>query len=108
MVSEISFLPKKTQLDPSFYISTSNIICLNFWRTSGLFGGIKSGKIERAVNALNDVGFASLENYPSGALYRGQFQWVHFVRRMVQEASVLFGRQNGLIQRSWHLVHVDG
>ena len=88
-VSEIGFLPQQTQLDPSFPISVLDTVCLGFWRTSGLFGGIKSDKIELAINALKDLGLAGLENRPAGALSRGQFQRVLFARLMVQEAPVI-------------------
>jgi zinc/manganese transport system ATP-binding protein len=52
-------------------------------------GGIKLDKIERAINALNDVGLIGFENRPAGALSRGQFQRVLFARLMVQEAPVI-------------------
>jgi zinc/manganese transport system ATP-binding protein len=89
-ISEIGFLPQQTQLDASFPISVLDTVCSGFWRTSGLFGGIKLDKIERAINALNDVGLSGFENCPAVALSRGQFQRVLFARLMVQEAQSFF------------------
>jgi zinc/manganese transport system ATP-binding protein len=83
-VSEIGFSPQQTQLDTSFPISVLDTVCLGFWRTSGLCGGIKSDKIECAINALNDMELAGLENRPALALSRGQFQQVLFTRLMAQ------------------------
>lgn len=87
--SKIGFLPQQTQLDASFPISVLDTVCTGFWRSVGLFGGIKPDLVDRALAALNEVGLAGFENRPAGALSRGQFQRVLFARLMVQDASIL-------------------
>lgn len=87
--SDIGFLPQQAQLDVSFPISVLDTVCLGFYKSSGLFGGISKTMIRQAQAALKDVGLAGFEDRPSGALSRGQFQRVIFARLMVQEASVI-------------------
>ena len=87
--SKIGFLPQQTQLDASFPISVLDTVCTGFWRSVGLFGGIKPDLVDRALAALNEVGLAGFENRPAGELSRGQFQRVLFARLMVQDASIL-------------------
>ncbi len=87
--SEIGFLPQQAQLDTSFPISVLDTVCLGFYRSCGLFGGVSGAMIGQAKRALAEVGLQGFENRPAGALSRGQFQRVLFARLMVQDAPVI-------------------
>jgi len=85
----IAFMPQQAQLDGSFPISVLDTVCMGFWREVGLFRGITSEMVDRALAALQAVGLDGVENRLAGNLSRGQFQRVLFARLLVENAPVM-------------------
>lgn len=86
---EIAYLPQQAEVDRSVPLSVFEVVALGHWRRMGLFGGLGTGQVEAAREALAAVGLGGFEARPVGTLSAGQFQRALFARVMLQDAKVI-------------------
>ena len=86
---EMAFLPQAAELDRSFPINVFDMVAMGFWRSTGMFGGIGSGRRSKVFDAISAVGLTGLEDRTIGTLSGGQMQRMLFARLLLQNARVI-------------------
>lgn len=87
--SAVAYMPQRSEIDPSFPVSVSDVVAMGLWRELGAFGGLGRKQRERVRAALTAVGMAGFESRPIGSLSGGQLQRARFARLMLQDAPLI-------------------
>lgn len=86
---DFGYLPQAAQIERQFPLSVADTVLLGAWRQIGAFGGASRQHLERAHEALRQVGLEGFERRHISALSAGQFQRVLFARLLLQDAKVI-------------------
>lgn len=87
--AQIAYMPQAAQIDRTLPVTVLDTVLTGAWCTTGAFGGVGRAGLQRAAQALADVGLHGFERRSIGELSGGQFQRVLFARILMQDAPLI-------------------
>lgn len=88
LADHLAYLPQMVSLRRDFPISVLQAICSGYWQGIGE-GAIGKELLQRAINALSQVGLEGFENRQISQLSGGQFQRMLFARVILEDAQII-------------------
>lgn len=87
--NKIAYLPQVSEIEKDFPISVLNLVVIGYTQCYSEFSAITDQMKKRAIDAIEEVGLAGLENENIASLSFGQFQRALFARLIIQDADLI-------------------